>query len=243
MGNAVSSQGEALLLIVPAPGLASVLQSLYEASHVVFRQLLDSELSVDGYFPLGSEQAVGALYPDPKRYIEFRDGVHLPEPLLSSARNLYQSLLMISAKQKHSVARSVAPSWSQKLIALIDEAPPPVLRITHYPYQHARKIANYPHTDIDLVTLLPRATAAGLQIFVGERWQDVDFDAESILILRGEMLELFGGPAADVHRVVGDCERYSVSFFINANHVARLPDGRLTGAVLDERLNAVRVSV
>ena len=54
------------------------------------------------------------------------------------------------------------------------------------------------------------------------------------------MLELMGGPAAEVHRVMGDSERLSISFFINANPDERLPDGRLVAAVQEERLRTVR---
>ena len=59
-------------------------------------------------------------------------------------------------------------------------------------------------------------------------------------MLAGEMLELMGGPTAEVHRVVGDRERLSVSFFVNASPDERLPDGEVAGAVLEQRLRMVR---
>jgi isopenicillin N synthase-like dioxygenase len=49
-----------------------------------------------------------------------------------------------------------------------------------------------------------------------------------------------GGPTAEVHRVVADGERLSVSFFVNASPDERLPDGKIAGAVLEQRLRMVR---
>ena len=176
---------------------------LFEASRPVFHQLATEGLSTHGYFPFRSEQAIGAPEPDPKSYLEFVPGRGLAEPLMSSAADVHGRLLSVLRGQTGVIARGVAPMYAEDLAALLVRAPPPILRITHYPGDRGREIANHPHTDIDLVTLLPRATAPGLQVASDDRWQEIQIDEESIIVLAGEMLELMGGAAAEVHRVVG----------------------------------------
>lgn len=213
---------------------------LFEAWRPVFHQLEAAELSIRGYFPIGSEQAIGAPEPDSKSYFEFVPGRDLAEPLRSTVTDVYARLLSVLRWQTDVIARGVAPMYSEHLAALLNRAPPPILRITYYPGHSGLEIANHPHTDINLVTLLPRATAPSLQVASDDGWHEIGIDEESVLVLAGEMLELMGGPAAEVHRVVGDDERLSVSFFVNACSDERLPDGKVAGAVLEQRLRMVR---
>jgi isopenicillin N synthase-like dioxygenase len=159
---------------------------------------------------------------------------------MSTAAGVHGRLLSVLRRQTGVIARGVAPMHAEHLAALLERAPPPILRITHYPGHSGLEIANHPHTDIDLVTLLPRATAPGLQVASDDGWHEIQIDEESVIVLAGEMLGLMGGPSAEVHRVVGDHERLSVSFFVNASPNEPLPDGKIAGAVLEQRLRMVR---
>ena len=75
------------------------------------------------------------------------------------------------------------------------------------------------HADINLITALPRATARGLQVKVGEDWVDVAPPEGCAVINTGMMLERVsnGLIPAGIHRVVADPdqrgERYSVVQF------------------------------
>jgi isopenicillin N synthase-like dioxygenase len=74
------------------------------------------------------------------------------------------------------------------------------------------------HTDINLVTALPRAVGRGLQLLTVDGWQDVAPPAEHVVINSGIMLERLsnGRIPAGVHRVVADdrgVDRYSVVQF------------------------------
>ena len=62
------------------------------------------------------------------------------------------------------------------------------------------------HDDINLITALPRATAKGLQVQVGEAWVDVAPGDGHMIINTGLMLERLtnGVISAGTHRVVGD---------------------------------------
>jgi isopenicillin N synthase-like dioxygenase len=75
------------------------------------------------------------------------------------------------------------------------------------------------HGDINLITALPRATAPGLQVLVGEEWVDAVAPDGQVIINTGMMLERLtnGLIPTGVHRVVADPqfsgERYSVVQF------------------------------
>lgn len=75
------------------------------------------------------------------------------------------------------------------------------------------------HADINLITALPRATAAGLQVKVESEWVDAVPPENRAIINTGLMLERFtnGVISPGIHRVVsqpGQCgDRYSVVQF------------------------------
>jgi isopenicillin N synthase-like dioxygenase len=76
-----------------------------------------------------------------------------------------------------------------------------------------------PHTDINLITALPRATGPGLQLLTAEGWVDVIAPEGKIVVNTGIMLERLtnGLIPAGVHRVVAPPgapgDRYSVVQF------------------------------
>jgi isopenicillin N synthase-like dioxygenase len=75
------------------------------------------------------------------------------------------------------------------------------------------------HGDINLITALPRSTAPGLQVKVGDGWVDAVAPAGSVIINTGMMLERLtnGIIPTGIHRVVAapgfSGERYSVVQF------------------------------
>jgi isopenicillin N synthase-like dioxygenase len=75
------------------------------------------------------------------------------------------------------------------------------------------------HGDINLITALPRATAPGLQVKVGNGWVDAVAPANGVIINTGMMLERLtnGAIPTGIHRVVAAPgyagERYSVVQF------------------------------
>jgi isopenicillin N synthase-like dioxygenase len=75
------------------------------------------------------------------------------------------------------------------------------------------------HGDINLITALPRATAPGLQVKVGDDWVDALPPHDSLIINTGIMLERLTNGTIPIgwHRVVAapefEGERYSVVQF------------------------------
>lgn len=96
-------------------------------------------------------------------------------------------------------------------------------RAIHYPPMSVAPTAAHvwadAHTDINLVTALPRATSRGLQLFVDDGWVDVLPPTDHMVINSGTMLKRLtnGRIPAGLHRVIaadddaGD--RYSVVQF------------------------------
>jgi isopenicillin N synthase-like dioxygenase len=75
------------------------------------------------------------------------------------------------------------------------------------------------HGDINLITALPRATAPGLQVKVGDDWVDATPPDDAVIINTGIMLERLTNGVIPIgwHRVVAapgyEGERYSVVQF------------------------------
>lgn len=96
-------------------------------------------------------------------------------------------------------------------------------RAIHYPPMTHAPSAEYvwsdAHTDINLVTALPRATERGLQLQTPDGWQDVVPPEGHVVVNSGMMLERLsnGLIPAGVHRVVADAgtpaDRFSVVQF------------------------------
>ena len=96
-------------------------------------------------------------------------------------------------------------------------------RAIHYPAMTHAPAGDYvwadEHTDINLVTALPRATSHGLQLKLSDGWRDVVPPDGHVVVNSGIMLERLsnGRIPAGVHRVVADGadanDRFSVVQF------------------------------
>jgi len=108
-----------------------------------------------------------------------------------------------------------------------------LLRSIHYPANPpANSIWAAAHTDIDLFTILPRATAEGLQVLNSKgEWIDVVVPDNAFIINAGDMLQNItnGVYKSALHRVVStakNTERYSMVAFIHprpTDHMDPLP--------------------
>jgi hypothetical protein len=104
-----------------------------------------------------------------------------------------------------------------------------LLRAIHYPSNPPDdRLWAAAHTDIDLFTILPRATAEGLQVLNKQgEWIDVRVPEGAFIVNGGDMLENLtnGFFRSSVHRVVANGnnhERYSMVIFIHPKAADRL---------------------
>lgn len=118
-----------------------------------------------------------------------------------------------------------------------------ILRLLHYPPIHKdadpRCLRAAPHEDINLITILPAATASGLQLKDRDgTWLDVDSQAGELIVDAGDMLsratnEVIPSTTHQVINTGGTEPRYSMPFFMHPHPEAMLsciPSCRGTGA-------------
>ena len=109
-----------------------------------------------------------------------------------------------------------------------------VLRLLHYPPipkgTDPRCLRAAPHEDINLITILPAATASGLQLKDRDgTWLDIESEPNSLIVDAGDMLARATNEVipSTTHQVVNTPEavsssRYSMPFFIHPHPEAML---------------------
>jgi isopenicillin N synthase-like dioxygenase len=107
-----------------------------------------------------------------------------------------------------------------------------ILRLLHYPAIPAttdpRCLRAAPHEDINLITILPAATAAGLQLKERDgTWLDVEAKPGELIVDAGDMLARATNDVipSTTHQVVnsaGSSARYSMPFFMHPHPEASL---------------------
>ncbi len=120
-----------------------------------------------------------------------------------------------------------------------------ILRLLHYPpigeTADPRCLRAAPHEDINFITILPAATASGLQLKDRDgQWLDVESDLGTLIVDAGDMLSRLTNEVipSTTHQVVNTPEgkynhRYSMPFFMHPHPEALLsclPSCRGTGA-------------
>lgn len=169
--------------------------------------------------PLGEGHPLRAKYPH--RY----GPPTLPEDDLPGVRALLMAFHQCVSDLQRRVLRIIAEglgaheSFFDEM--LTDGAT--LTRAIHYPAMDQAPGTQHvwagEHADINLITALPRATAAGLQVKIGEGWIDAAPPDGSAIINTGLMLERLsnGMIPSGIHRVVSgegqQGDRYSVVQF------------------------------
>lgn len=107
-----------------------------------------------------------------------------------------------------------------------------VLRLLHYPPipqdVDPRCLRAAPHEDINLITILPAATAGGLQLKDRDgQWLDVSPEPHTLIVDAGDMLsritnEVIPSTTHQVVNVEGSKARYSMPFFMHPHPQAVL---------------------
>jgi isopenicillin N synthase-like dioxygenase len=148
---------------------------------------------------------------------------NLKDPLYSLFTALQEYTLSLSSAI--SEAMGAGSGLLQEMIVDGDV----LMRAIHYPANPPKEsFWAAEHTDIDLFTILPRATAEGLQVRNKEgEWIDVKVPENAFIVNGGDMLENItnGEFRSGLHRVVAKrdgYERYSLVFFVHPRSQDRL---------------------
>jgi isopenicillin N synthase-like dioxygenase len=209
---------------------------------------------MDGYFsPKISETAKGYTKRDLKEYYHIYPWGRYPTEVSDAARRYYDDGSKFAAEllgwvEENSPA-DVKAKYSMPLSKMIEGSEQTLLRVLHYPPlsgdEDPGAVRAAAHGDINLLTILPAATQAGLQVLGKDnRWHDVPCDFGMLIVNIGDMLdEASGGyyPSTQ-HRVLNPTgeeakkSRVSLPLFLHPRPDVLLSERYTAGSYLDERL-------
>lgn len=209
-----------------------------------------------GYFPFRSENAKDYGKKDLKEFFHHYPWGELPAETRKFTPLLFESLTTLAAELLGWVDDCTPPGvsalFTMPLRRMIEASPETLLRPIHYPpldgSEEEGAVRAAAHEDINLITLLPAATAPGLQVRDTQgNWHDVPCDPGTIVVNSGDMLkEASGGYyPSTTHQVVNPrgpearLPRYSMPLFLHARSEVRLSSRYTAGAYLNERLREI----
>lgn len=220
----------------------------------------------DGYFPFKSENAKGQKLSDLKEFYHYyktsqapmsgisptdetQSGSEILEDLFFELNSLGVYLLK---KLNIQLPNNVWGSLSEDLELMAHQSESTLLRAIHYPPINSKDaeqgaVRAAAHEDINLITLLPAATASGLEVMDTQgNWIPVQEVPDSIVVNAGDMLQLATGGyiKSTTHRVVNTEEgyawsRYSMPMFIHPKPEVKLSPDKTAGEYLIERLKEI----
>ena len=235
-----------------------------------------------GYTPFGIETAKGALYSDLKefwhigrdiprdsKYAEVMPPNLWPEEIpefRDIGYGLYQALDKLGSRVLSALALHIG--LAKDYFADKTDSGNSILRPIHYPPITTPDIPNVragAHEDINLITLLVGASAAGLEVKSRKgEWVPFTADADTIVVNIGDMLQRLTNHVypSTTHRVVnppGELARqprYSTPFFLHPNpdflidvlpsciapdNPSRYPEPITAQGYLEERLREIKL--
>jgi len=215
-----------------------------------------NSLRQSGYFPFRSENAKGYSTKDLKEFYHYRDEHDLPQGMRKNTQLLLTDLLQLGHEVlkwiEDGLPDQVSSALSLPLHKMIHNSDMSLIRIIHYPpiidEEDENAVRAAAHEDIDLLTILPAATASGLQVLdrVGN-WHDVSCDYGMLIFNGGDMLQeaTKGYYKSTTHRVVnpvGDLarkSRYSLPLFLHPRSDVRLSELHTAESYLAKRLREI----
>jgi isopenicillin N synthase-like dioxygenase len=215
---------------------------------------LFDQKSQAGYFPFGSEKAKDSKLKDLKAFYHFYPWQKKQPKLAQATPILFDKLSGLAAELLNWIEaktpKEVSNKFAQPLSQMIEKSQRTLFRIIYYPAlkgdEQAGAIRAAEHEDINLITLLPAATANGLQVKdIHGVWHDVDCsDANSLVINVGDMLQMASGGyyPSTTHRVVNpegngaSKARYSMPLFLHPADDVALSEKHTAKSYLEERL-------
>lgn len=209
-----------------------------------------------GYYPYRSENARDTSVKDLKEFYHVYAWSPLPRGMSDRTRRLFDLLASTAATLLGWVDDASPPDvragFSTPLRQMIEGSRNTVFRILHYPalsgLEAEGAVRSSAHEDINLLTLLPGATAPGLELLdAAGAWRAIACDPSSVVVNAGDMLQMASGGyfRSTTHRVVNPRgsealrPRFSMPLFLHPRPEVRLSETRTAGEYLDERLREI----
>ena len=178
----------------------------------------------DGFFPTWvSEKAVGQSVLDLKEYYHFYPWGRVPDAVQACTLAMYKQMESLAKILLNWIEMNtpehIRQHFSMPLSQMVDNSPRTLLRVLHYPPLTGKEaegaVRAAAHGDINFITLLPTATAPGLQVQdLKGHWHDVPCDPGAIVVNIADMLSIVsqGYYPSTIHRVcnpVGEAAKQS----------------------------------
>lgn len=209
-----------------------------------------------GFFPFRTENAKDYKIKDLKEFFHIYPRSELPPELSTATWDLYHRLVSLGSELltwiQDNTSADVKKNFSMPLPEMVTESKENLLRIIHYPGlkgdEEQGAIRAAAHEDINLITLLCSATAAGLEVMdTAGNWHKVPCDPGSIAINAGDMLQLAskGFYRSTTHRVMNPIgpdaklPRYSMPLFLHPRHEVGLSENVTAWDYLSQRLQEI----
>ena len=220
-----------------------------------FDLVFDPKLQ-SGYFPFKSENAKDSAIKDLKEFFQIYPATRMPQTI-SYATFQLRSQLIEMASQLLNWLQQETPSeiknqFSVPLPEMIQASEATLFRILHYPplpkEVEPGAVRAAAHEDINLITLLPAATAPGLEVKDSQgRWIAVPCDPGNIIVNAGDMLQVATHAyyRSTTHRVVNPIgdeaqkSRYSMPLFLHPRSEVQLSTSLTAGDYLNQRLREI----
>lgn len=237
----------------------SLLETIYREWYGFFQteakhQYDFDPVKMDGYFsPKISETAKGYAKRDLKEFYHIYPTGRFPAEVSKAALEYYQAGSKLAAEllqwvEQHTPAE-IKAKYSMPLSNMITGSDLTLLRVLHYPPlrgdEEPDAVRAAAHGDINLLTILPAATQAGLQVLGKDQaWHDVPCDFGMLIVNIGDMLDEAsqGYYPSTIHRVLNPTgadakkSRISLPLFLHPRPDVVLSDRYTAGSYLNERL-------
>lgn len=210
----------------------------------------------EGYFPFKTENAKDSKVKDLKEFFHLYPTTPVPAGLSTRTREMFTKLESLSIELlgwvQDNTPDEVRAKFSMPLTKMTAGSNETLLRPIHYPPlagdEEEGAIRAAAHEDINLITLLPAATAPGLEVKdLKGNWHAVECNPGDLVINAGDMLQEASGGyyVSTTHRVVNPkgpearLPRYSMPLFLHPRPEVRLSEKHTAGSYLDERLREI----
>lgn len=220
-----------------------------------FKYVFDTKTQ-EGYFPFKTENAKGFKQKDLKEFFHLYVKTKTPSGLGPKTRELFDGMQALAKELltwiQTSSPKEVSARFSMPLTDMTLNSEETLMRILHYPPlndgHEEGAIRAAAHEDINLITLLPAATAPGLQVKdLNGNWISVECNPGDMVINAGDMLQEASGGyyISTTHQVVNPngpeakLPRYSMPVFIHPRFNVKLSDRYSAGSYLDQRLREI----
>ena len=213
----------------------------------------------EGYFPYLAENAKDSDQKDLKEFYHYYTWGRYPAMLSPNTKNLRDQLTHLASEIlnwiQEDTPAAIKNKFSQPLPEMIKDSPSILMRILHYPPLTGKEsegaVRAAAHEDIDLLTLLPAATAAGLQVKdIHDQWHGIECDPGAIVVNAGDMLQMCSENyyRSTTHQVINPLgeeakkSRLSMPLFLHPCPEVKLSPKYTAQSYLNQRLKEIGIA-